>query len=141
MHCFERPTVELILDVPGGCPDETRPAHWEWIQCQQITPVREFAYTPEEICRLVKSYGELCSITLRGGSYPRFRLRVRGAFTGRMLGAGHWVWNAMAGRYEPHGELWLTIPPKHEWPEEVLRAQSVRSGETGGRPCRGCTLT
>lgn len=140
MHCYERPTVTIGLDVATLCPDETRPTQWEWTPCRQVQPVQEYVYTPEELCRVMRHYGELVSMELRPTSYPRFRLIARGNFTGRPLATGEWVWNANCGKYEPHGELWLTIPPVHEWPEEVLRAQSARSGQKI-EPCKGCVAT
>lgn len=137
MHCYERPTVELALDVPGGSRDETRPDFWDWVPCQRLAPVQEYAYGPEEICRLLKIYGDVCGKEIRPDRYPRFRIRVRGLFTGRMLATGHWVWNPRCRTYDQHGDFWLTIPPMHEWPDEALRAIAARSGQRV-EPCKGC---
>jgi hypothetical protein len=101
-----------------------------------VDPVQEYVYTPEELCRVMSHYGELVAAKLR--DYPRFRLRARGLFTGRPLAAQEWAWNDRYRAYEPDGALWMDIPPQSEWPEELLRAHSVMSGKTGGKPCATC---
>jgi hypothetical protein len=142
MSCYERPTVEIALDVPTGCPDETRPAYWEWTPCQLVPPVQEYVYTPEELCRVMRSWGELGSTVLRPSSYPRFRLRARGLVSGTMLGHAVWVWDPIPGRYALQGDLWITWPK----PGDMTAAQKAAIAGRADGPqrvtrCAGCTIT
>jgi len=135
MHCYERPTVGLELDVTISR-DAQR---WEWTPCTTIDPVEEYAYTPEEICRLLRVYGEMGSTRLMPTSYPRFRVLCKGLFTGRLLGTYEWTWKASLGRYRPSGDVWVSVPPMSEWPEEARRGYEAQHGRTPP-PCRSCPM-
>lgn len=141
MSAFDLPTVEIALDVPKGCLSEPHSQDWQWIPCTQIQPAREYVYTPRELCRVMRQYGELGAVTLRPSSYPRFRLRARGLVSGTMLGHAVWVWDALAGRYALQGDLWITWPKPEDMTPEQKAAIAGRVGPQQVARCVGCTVT
>ncbi|MDH6123826.1 hypothetical protein P3T39_000761 [Kitasatospora sp. GP82] len=137
MHCYERPTVQLALEVPR----ERGVGDWEWSPCQVVKPVEEYAYTGQEICRLLLVYGGLIADSANAADpvdYPQIRLMARGLYTGRTLGSLYFERDAVTGLYAPVGDPMVALPPMYTWPDEVIRGWAVMTGRTGGKPCGSC---
>jgi hypothetical protein len=112
-----------------------------WVPSADRAPVREFVFTPQELCRVMGLYGELVAQEMRPTSFSRFRVRARGLFTGLPLAAAEWVWSADAGQYRQDGELWVTWPPRSVWPPELVALVDQHTREGSERRCGACTLS
>jgi hypothetical protein len=83
---------------------------WSWVP-HPAGPAAEFAYTREELIKLLRAYGNWASIMTRGA---HVRVTIRGRFSGRWLAQTEWA----GGR--PLGEPWVHIPA---WDSLPFRAQ------------------
>lgn len=136
MHCYERPTVRVALEVPY----ERGAGDWEWGPCPVVQPIEEYAYSGQEICRVLRTYGALVAEQASRADpqpFPRVRCVVRGLYTGRVLATHEWVQTA-PGQFRPDGDPLLTLPPMHTWPDAVVRGWAQLNGQPGGGPCATC---
>jgi hypothetical protein len=100
------PTVGIHVQVSSPM---TATNDWHWMPINGCAPhAVELVHTRHELDRVLRSYGPVvAAMVVRASTTPRFRLIVRGLFTGRLLGQYAWEWSPCNGRYEAEPEPWI----------------------------------
>jgi hypothetical protein len=134
VHCHQRPTVEVTLEVPRnhkeGC--------WAWVPCTRTRPEQDFVYTRWGACRVMRILGQRIAAAQDSQGYPRIRLRMRGLCSDLTIATHEWWWNEVEGRYEPQGDPVITMTPMRMWSDDAVRAWAVLQGKTRGGYCGSC---
>ncbi|MCI3271056.1 hypothetical protein [Streptomyces cylindrosporus] len=77
-----------------------------------------------ELPRVLRSYSFTVATMLRPADVgERFNVTVFGSSSGRVYGRDQWAWDAIAGRYQPHGTPW--VPRTEAVNEDLAHLSSV----------------